>query len=320
MRQIKILDISYTIRNENLNRYISEVCQHDMLDPEDEFDIALKAQSGDAESINRLVKANLRFVISVAKMYAGGNPERLSDLINEGNIGLVEAAESFDPTTGFKFISYAVWHIRKNMTKFLSEHSRTVRLPQNKITALKQMREIESNLTNELDRVPTSDEVIEKYLDESPSMKDISKLEKTAAGIKVALESNSRNVSLLGESKEDGEHDHKPINYINGADSETDSLVEEDTKLKTLNFLISKLNSREQEIITLRFGIFGRDIESRETLSKRFKVNIETIRNWENKIIKKLSILSKGMSLGDFLNIIIIVSYTSMVLPSVMHL
>lgn len=300
MRQFKVSESSYTLRNDNIGRYIAEVNETPLLTPEEEFEIALEAQRGDREAINRLVKANLRFVISVAKMYGGRNINMFGDLINEGNLGLVEAAESFDPTTGFKFISYAVWHIRKNMTKYLTVNARTVRLPQNKVTAIHQMREIESDLANELDRMPTVDEVVEKFMETSPSMKNIQNVEKTSEGIREALQSNSKAVSLYGEGTDDDEKDFKPINYINGDSDGTDHLANKSDELLVIQRMVSKLGSRERDLIIKRFGLFGTDPISRSIYAELYGVSVESVRNWEKKTMKKLSIIARSMGINEF--------------------
>lgn len=300
MRQFKVSESSYTLRNDNIGRYIAEVNETPLLTPEEEFKIAMKAQSGDREAINKLVKANLRFVISVAKMYGGRDINIFGDLINEGNLGLVEAAESFDPTTGFKFISYAVWHIRKNMTKYLTVNARTVRLPQNKVTAIHQMRDIESDLANKLDRMPTIDEVVEKYMEISPSMKNIQDVEKTSEGIKEALQSNSKAISLYGDGTDDDEKDFKPINYINGDSDGTDHLINKSDELLVVQRMVSKLGSREKDLIVRRFGLFGADPISRGTYAELYGVSVESVRNWENRTVKKLSIIAKSMGINRF--------------------
>ncbi len=281
MRQFKLPDIAFTLRSDNLGRYLTEVNKYDLLSPEEEFEVAIRAQQGDSDAINKLVNSNLRFVISVAKMYSGGNTTKFSDLINEGNIGLVEAAELFDPTTGFKFISFAVWHIRKNMTKYLTNNARTVRLPQSKVTAITQMRSIESDLTNELDRVPTVDEVIERYIKTAPTMKDISNIEKTADGIKNALEVNGKPVSLYGEGNSDDDRDFKPINYINADPEGTDSLAHKSDQDLAIQRLVSKLNGRERDVIIKRYGLFGNEPLSRVSLAEKWEVTSETIKGWE---------------------------------------
>ena len=297
MRQFKISE-RYTLRNsENLNRYLNEVSKYDILSPEEDLKIALASREGDQLAKEKLIRSNLRFVISVAKMYAYRDEQTLSDLINEGNMGVIEAAENFDPTTGFKFISYAVWFIRKNMTKYLTDNSRTVRLPQNKVTALHQLRDIESKLANELDREPTSDEVVSKYAETSPEMLKLKDTTGTEASIRVAFESGST-VPIEG-NQDDPEKDFGPINFIDGDVNRIDDIMTTNDTSTILNLLLSTLNSREKEVIVKRFGIGGIQPESRDTLAERFEVSAETIRGWESKIIMKLSRISRRSGIAE---------------------
>lgn len=298
MRQFKISE-KYTARNENLNRYMEEVAKIEMMSPDEEFKIATLVRQGDKEALSHLVRANLRFVISVAKGYSSGDPSRLSDLINEGNIGLVEAAETFDPTTGFKFISYAVWHIRKNMMKYMTDSSRTIRIPQNKSTALHQMREIESRLSNELERQPTPEEIVEVFVKTSPSLKDLKDPQNSSAGL-INLFSGvaARPVSLEG-NPDDPETEFGPINYLDGDHDGTDSLINNWSKNELLSLLLSQLTSREREVIICRFGIGKDSPESRQSVAARMEVSSETIRHWEIKIIGKLSRISRRSKLKE---------------------
>lgn len=298
MRQFKISE-RYTLRqSDSLNRYLSEVAQYPVLSPDEEFRVATAARSGDADALEKLVRSNLRFVISVAKMYGGRDPILLGDLINEGNIGLVEAAHGFDPTTGFKFISYAVWHVRKNMTKYLTDNSRTVRIPQNKVSALSRIKDIESRMATKLDREPTADEVVEEYVKTSPEMLKLKSTDGAADSIKEVMEMGSKPISLEGNSN-DPDRDFGPIEYLNGDSEGTDHLALKNDSIEVLNTLLSVLNSREREVIIKRFGIGGTHPESRDTLAEQFEVSIETIRGWETKIIRKLSKFSKRTGINQ---------------------
>jgi RNA polymerase primary sigma factor len=272
---------------------MEEISKYDVLSPEEEFRLAVKVTEGNQEAITELVRGNLRFVISVAKGYASSDPVKMSDLINEGNIGLLEAAETFDPTTGFKFISYAVWHIRKNMLKYLNDNSRTVKLPHNKSMALLQMKDIESRLTNELDRYPTPEEIVEEFVKISPSMKDIKNEESTRDGLVHFLNNSALKSTALEGNSEDPEENFGPIGYINGDSQGTDHLINQSDRGELLELLLSQLNSRERDIIIRRFGIGMVAPESRISVANRLEVTPETIRHWEIKIIKKLARLSR---------------------------
>ena len=298
MRQFKISE-RYTIRHsDSLNRYLSEVSQYPLLNLEEEFKVSTAARSGDQAALEKLVRSNLRFVISVAKMYGGRDAVLLGDLINEGNMGLVEAAHLFDPTTGFKFISYAVWHVRKNMTKYLTDNSRTVRIPQNKVSALNRIKDIESRMATKLDRDPTRDEVVEEYVKTSPEMMKLKSTDGAFDSIKEVMEMGSKPVPLEGDSS-NPDQDFGPIEYLNGDSDGADHLVLKNDSIEVLNTLLSFLNSREREVISKRFGIGGAHPESRDSLADQFEVSIETIRGWETKIIRKLSRFSKKAGINQ---------------------
>ena len=159
MKDFKI-SIRFSNPTKNLSRYFSEVMKEDLLSPHEEFDLAVRAKQGDELAKEKIIKSNLRFVISVAKSYTGKSSQ-LEDLISEGNKGLIEAIESFDPTTGFKFISYAVWHIRKNILLYMQTKSRTIKIPINILCELKKYQEIENSFMNQYDREPSVDEILQ---------------------------------------------------------------------------------------------------------------------------------------------------------------
>jgi RNA polymerase primary sigma factor len=157
VRQLKITPDRLTNRTDNISRYFTDVSGRPMLGPEEEFSIGLRAQEGDEEAIEMLISSNLRFVVSVAKQYAGTGI-LLEDLICQGNIGLCDAARMFDPTRGFKFISFAVWHIRKEILAYLNSDHRTVRIPQNVLNDLTKIRRADETILQEQGRYGTADE------------------------------------------------------------------------------------------------------------------------------------------------------------------
>ena len=161
MRQFKVTE-RFTVRSGRaVSSYLNEVDKHHPLSPKEEVELANKIQAGDIQARNKLATSNLRFVLTVAKMYTQ-DPELYADLVSAGNIGLIEAAEKFDPSRGFKFISFAVWHIRKEMLKHLGDHSRMVRIPQNKVNELRKILDAANRLTMSLGREASIDEVIEQ--------------------------------------------------------------------------------------------------------------------------------------------------------------
>jgi RNA polymerase primary sigma factor len=161
MKQFKPVERYTPRQSASAGYYLNDVSRgNKILSPEDELEIATKASNGDMEARNKLVRANLRFVLSVAKMYTR-DPDIYQDLVSVGNIGMIEAAEKFDPSRGFKFISYAVWHIRKEMIKYLVDNSRIVRMPGNRNNYLVRVRRLAAELSSKLDREPTTEELVE---------------------------------------------------------------------------------------------------------------------------------------------------------------
>jgi len=222
-----------------------------MLTADEEHDVAIRAAEGDKEAIDKLVLSNLRFVVSVAKMYQGSSVTKFSDLINEGNAGLIEAAHSFDPTTGFKFISYAIWYIRKDMLKYLTNYSRMIRVPLNKVQSLKKMNEIESELMGKLNRNPTNDEIVEAYMEWHRTNKG-GNTKKTE--LILARQADSGVTALEGSNDETDEFSTGPIGLINGDPDGTDHLAVSSDTMEMLLPYINKLGYVDKEIILMRFG------------------------------------------------------------------
>jgi RNA polymerase primary sigma factor len=304
MRQFKIIADQKTVRSSNFQRYTNEVTKTDIMSPQEEAEVAWKAREGDQAAIERLVKANLRFVISVAKSYAGGSTVKLDDLINEGNMGLVEAAHDFDPTTGFKFISYAVWHVRKNMLKYLTDSSRVVRLPQNKVQSLHKMRRIEAELASELGRDATEEEVIDAFLTRELEAGRITSIPGTEAikSLKQSISADKRAASLEGNPNDDPDDKFGPINVINGDPLGTDHKVNRESSIKFLDRQLGRLNGIERDIVLSYHGI-GKSQESLGAIADRYECSSERIRQRYKKSIKKLQIgvRESGLQLSDVL-------------------
>ena len=228
--------------NRSLDQYFHEIGKYELLTSDQEVELAIKIRSGDMNAQNRLVNANLRFVVSVAKMYQNQGLS-LGDLINEGNIGLVKAAQRFDETRGFKFISYAVWWIRQGIMSAIADQSRVVRLPLNRVSNLTQLSKVYRDLEQELERKPTSEELA-KILDITP--------EEVAYTLQIA----GRQVSVDAPFNNSDENKTTLMDVLYSEDNPspdtklmTDSLVSE-----VLNIL-STLDEREAEVIKLSFGI-----------------------------------------------------------------
>ena len=285
MREFKISE-RLTMRTRGIDRYLSEVSKIPMITHDEEEAIALRSISGDIEARNLLVRSNLRFVVSVAKMYHGGNSSKFEDLINEGNQGLIEAAEQFDATTGFKFISFAVWHIRKHMLKYLSDNSRSIRIPLNKVTSLNQIRAIESDLTMKLDRPPTSDELLEEYSNiQLSETGHITKIK----DIRLAME--SAHVSPLEGKTSDhiGEFSYSPIDLINGDVDGADYDTENESTAKLIMNLLNTLRPMDRDIVIMHHGFnTEEDGMTYKEIATRLECTAERIRQRYKSSIHKL--------------------------------
>lgn len=242
MRQLKIEE-RYTQRNDLVMRYFVDVEKEKMLSPNEEYEIAVRAANGDEDAIKKLVKANLRFVISVAKQYTV-NPEILNDLIAQGNIGLIDAAKSFDPSRGFKFISYAVWHVRKEIMLYLNSLKRTVRIPTNITQDLNRIRKASTVLETKLTREPTSTEVAEQLVKMGFKPLDEERINRVLGyhGPISALESSSHEDGLA------------PIDWIH-SDSDEFDRVEDITPNMISELLADHLTGVERDIVMRYHGI-----------------------------------------------------------------
>jgi RNA polymerase primary sigma factor len=302
MRQFKIDESRKTVRSDNFQRYTVDVNRYTVLTPDEEVEVARRARVGDPRAIETLVQANLRFVISVAKAYAGGSGDKLNDLINEGNLGLVEAAHDFDPSTGFKFISYAVWHVRKNMLKYLTNNSRTVRLPQNRVQALQKMKGIENELACELGRDPQDWEIFARYEEIEILEGRISSPLKPEQieSLKAAGRADVRVSSLDGPSTDDPDDQFGPINVINGDPLGTDWDVTHNSATQFLARQISRLSPIEKDIVVSYHGI-GRTAETFTSLAERWGYSTESVRQKYKKALKKMQagVRRSGMQLDE---------------------
>ena len=244
MRGFKITH-RLTNTTENLSRYFNEISKYEMLTPEKESELAFKAKAGDEKAKEKILKGNLRFVVSVAKSYEmpGAN---LEDLISEGNRGLIEAIENFDPSTGFKLISYAIWHIRKNIFKYLSDSTRSIRIPINVSNEIRKYNLIEENFISYHGREPSMDEMTSIIRDFGNGM-EIS--DNTLEAIKF----NPRSVPLEIQSN-DPEESFSPINYVESSEK-TDSLAESNDNMKIINSILSELKPIERKIVEMRYGL-----------------------------------------------------------------
>jgi RNA polymerase primary sigma factor len=293
----------YTPNSSGIDRYMVEVNRYPLLTPAEELEVTKLTATGDNDAINKLIASNLRFVISVAKQYSGGSTSKFQDLINEGNTGLIDAARAFDYTTGFRFISYAVWNIRKYMLLYLSEHSRQIRLPQNKVTSISKMNHIESELTNDLGRDPTEDELIEAYLEQdNDGVLTSSSVEiKKKQAIVDSIRANTKASPLEGTGSDDS--DFIPVNLINGDPDGADHIVKSDDYNKLIASYLDQLTPINREIVKRRLG-FDTDIpESFSKIASDLGRSSATIQRRYKSAIRKLrfNASKKTVNSGSFL-------------------
>jgi RNA polymerase primary sigma factor len=288
MRQFKRTERK-TDRTDVLERYFSDISGIPILTPDQENEIAVRARCGDEEAKAILIRSSLRFVVSVAKSYSG-TKYPLMDLISQGNIGLIESAETFDPSTGFKFISYAIWRIRSNILKYIQSQSRTIRVPQSVQNTMREVRKIHDHFNQTQERDATIPEVIEK-LSEMSDKKWIShNMEHIAAG--VAADSFNIPLELRnGESEDDVK---APISWLESEDYATDSLEKND-RAEFVNLLLDTLDLREKKVVMDRMGKNWGVPRSFEDIGAQFGKSS----HWANKTyqsaIRKLKIKARKL-------------------------
>jgi RNA polymerase primary sigma factor len=287
MRQLKITKSITNRESQSLEKYLQEIGKVDLLTPEEEVDLAKKIKEGDQEALERLTKANLRFVVSVAKQYQNQGLS-LSDLINEGNLGLIKAAQRFDETRGFKFISYAVWWIRQSILQALAEQSRIVRLPLNKVGSLNKINRAFSELEQEFEREPSAAELADL-------------LEITSEEVETTLGVAARHVSMDAPFV-DGE-DNSLLDVIeNSGTPDTDASLSHGQSLRTeIERSLGTLTDRQCDVIKLYFGIGVDHPMSLEDIGERFGLTRERVRQIKDKAINKLRSSSRSKLLKNYL-------------------
>ncbi|HMT51865.1 MAG TPA: sigma-70 family RNA polymerase sigma factor [Saprospiraceae bacterium] len=287
MRQLKITKSITNRESQSLEKYLQEIGKVDLLTPEEEVDLAQKIKEGDQEALERLTKANLRFVVSVAKQYQNQGLS-LSDLINEGNLGLIKAAQRFDETRGFKFISYAVWWIRQSILQALAEQSRIVRLPLNKVGSLNKINRAFSELEQEFEREPSPEELAEL-------------LEIPTEEVETTLGVAARHVSMDAPFI-DGE-DNSLLDVLeNNSTPDTDSALEYRESLrKEIERSLNTLTDRQADVIKLYFGIGIEHPMSLEDIGDKFGLTRERVRQIKDKAINKLRSVNRSKLLKNYL-------------------
>ena len=285
---LKIVKQITNRESKSLDQYFLDIGKVALLKPEEEVDLAIKIRNGDLNAQNKLVKANLRFVVSVAKMYQNQGLS-LGDLINEGNVGLIKASKRFDETRGFKFISYAVWWIRQGITTAIAEQTRVVRLPLNRIGNLTKLNKAYKILEQENERKPSTEELAKAL---NVSTDDIGVTLQTSArqlSLDAPLVNNDENKNILRDVIEDDNQD-SPDEYLM-----KESLVNE-----IANFLTS-LSEREAEVIKLSFGIGTNHKATLEEIGERFNLTRERIRQIKEMALRKLRNKKECSRLKDYL-------------------
>ena len=264
-----------------LDQYLSQIARVDLLEPEEEAELARTIRTGDEEqaeeAVRQLVEANLRFVVSVAKEYQGQGLE-LRDLIHEGNLGLIKAARRFDETRGFKFISYAVWWIRQSIMLALSEQTRVVRLPAGKVRAITEMNKAEAKLEQELGRPPNVEELAEKIDDEAEKLEDTLKHQRTEVSVDAPVSSSGR-----------GGDDGRLLDLVPDEEaSEPDETLESSARTDTIEAALATLSDREADILRQYFGIHRENSLTLEEIGEVHGVTRERIRQIKEKALRTL--------------------------------
>jgi len=271
---------------QSLDKYLQEIGKVDLLNPEDEIDLAIRIKKGDQLALEKLVKSNLRFVVSVAKQYQNQGLS-LGDLINEGNLGLIKAAKRFDETRGFKFISYAVWWIRQSILQALAEQSRIVRLPLNRVGTLNKIGKAYSNLEQEYEREPSATELANELDMDLDEISDTLKI----AGRSVSMDApfaQGENNSLLDMLS--SEEDPSP-----------DKSLMSDSLRREIERALSTLTEREAEVIRLYFGLDDDHSFTLEEIGEKFHLTRERVRQIKEKAIRRLRHTSRSRYLRSYL-------------------
>ncbi len=289
MRQLRISKSITNRESESLEKYLQEIGRVEMISPEEEVRLAKLIKQGDQKALDKLTKANLRFVVSVAKQYQNQGLT-LPDLINEGNLGLIKAAQRFDETRGFKFISYGVWWIRQSIMQALAEQARIVRLPLNKVGLTKRLSHAYSHLEQEFERPPSVEELA-TYLN--------IETEEVAATMNVA----ARHVSMDSPLSEGEENTLIDVLQNGNAESADKRIMFNDSLRLEIQRSLSLLTPRQKEVICCFYGIGVDEPVSLEDLGARYNLTRERVRQIKDKALKKLQTYSGCNLLRDYMGV-----------------
>jgi len=286
MRQLKISKQITNRESQSLDKYLQEIGKVDLLTPDEEVELAKRIKEGDQMALERLTKANLRFVVSVAKQYQNQGLS-LGDLINEGNLGLIKAAQRFDETRGFKFISYAVWWIRQSILQALAEQSRIVRLPLNRVGSLNKISKTFSELEQKYEREPSPDELADV-------------LDVTSSEVVDTMKISGRHVSMDAPFTQGEENSLLDV-LENDADPTPDQGLINDSLRKEVQRALSTLTQREADVISLYFGLNGEHSMTLEEIGEKFNLTRERVRQIKEKAIRRLRHTSRSKTLKPYL-------------------
>jgi RNA polymerase primary sigma factor len=286
MRQLKITKQVTNRDTPSLDKYLQEIGKVDLISPDEEVSLARRIKSGDSEALSKLVKANLRFVVSVAKQYQNQGMS-LPDLINEGNLGLMKAAQRFDETRGFKFISYAVWWIRQAILQALAEQARIVRLPVNKIGSINRINRAFSRLEQEFEREPSSQEIADM-------------LEMASEEVKDSLKTNGRTVSMDAPISTDEDNNMYDVIQSTDAPSPDKNLINESLAYE-IERALSTLSPREAKVLKLYFGINMKHPYTLEEIGEELTLTRERVRQIKEKAIKRIQYTTRCRILKTYL-------------------
>ncbi len=285
MRQLKIQKSITNRESASLDKYLQEIGREELITVEEEVELAAKIRKGDRRALEKLTKANLRFVVSVAKQYQNQGLS-LPDLINEGNLGLIKAAEKFDETRGFKFISYAVWWIRQSILQALAEQARIVRLPLNQVGSLNKISKALSKFEQENERRPSAEEIADQ-------------LGLPVEKISDTLKVQGRHISVDAPFV-DGEDNSLLDVLVNDDSPMADRTLVNESLSKEIDRALDQLTPREKDIVRMFFGI-GEQEKTLEEIGDRFNLTRERVRQIKEKAIRRLRMSAKSKLLKTYL-------------------
>jgi RNA polymerase primary sigma factor len=286
MRQLKITKSITNRETASLDKYLQDIGKEELITADEEVQLAQRVKQGDNIALEKLVKANLRFVVSVAKQYQNQGLS-LPDLINEGNLGLIKAAKRFDETRGFKFISYAVWWIRQSILQALAEQSRIIRLPLNQVGSLNKIKKATSKLEQEFERTPSSEEIAEKL--EVPDYK-----------INAAKKIATRYISMDAPLTQDEETKFLDVFVSNDSPTTDDGLIRE-SLAREIQRSLSTLSKKERDVVNLYYGIGMAHGLTLEEIGAKFDLTRERVRQIKEKAIRRLKHNSRSKLLKAYL-------------------